>query len=66
MYFDSIEAAITMAGHGGFVWSAYAITLVVLALLLLAPRRRQARYLRELAGELKRQQVSPKAVTEDD
>ena len=66
MYFDSIEAAITMAGHGSFVWSAYAITLVVLALLLLAPRRRQARYLRELAGELKRQQLSPKAVTEDD
>jgi heme exporter protein D len=66
MYFDSFEAALTMAGHGAFVWSAYAITMVVLAIILLAPRRRRIRYLRELAGELKRQEKSPNAVNEGD
>jgi len=30
MSFDSFSAFIHMGGHGPFVWSAYAITLVVL------------------------------------
>ena len=28
MYFDSLSAAMTMGGHGGYVWSAYAITFL--------------------------------------
>ena len=59
MYFDSLTAALTMDGHGGFVWSAYGICLLVLALILLAPRRRQKKILLQLAGEQKRQQGSP-------
>lgn len=66
MYFDSFSAALTMGGHGGFVWSAYAICLAVVALILLAPRRRQQNFLRRLAGEQKRQQRSPTAMTEGD
>ena len=41
MYFDSLGAALAMDGHGAFVWSAYLITMLVLATILLAPRRRR-------------------------
>lgn len=64
MYFDNLRAVLEMDGHGAFVWSAYAITLVVLALMLLAPRRRMHRQLRLLAGELRRQRGSPTEVEE--
>lgn len=37
MSFDSFEAFIHMGGHGLFVWSAYGITLVVLAFNFLQP-----------------------------
>ena len=54
MYFDSVAAAIDMAGHGGYVWSAYFISLLVIAYLLLVPRLRQQRLKRQIAGELRR------------
>ena len=52
MYFDSISAALHMEGHGAFVWSAYLISLLVVAAMILAPRARQ----RKLLGDLKAQQ----------
>jgi heme exporter protein D len=61
MYFDSFESLLQMDGHGGFVWAAYAITSLVIALLLLLPRRRQRQTLRRLQGELRRQQGTPTA-----
>jgi heme exporter protein D len=64
MYFDSLHAVLTMDGHGAYVWSAYAISLLVLALLLRAPRRRQKAFLRRLAGEQKRLQQGPTANSE--
>ena len=54
MYFDSFAAALTMNGHGAYVWSAYALTGVVLAYVLSWPLRRQRRLLRELRGEARR------------
>ena len=54
MYFDSVQAIVQMDGHGSFVWAAYAITYVVLALILVAPRRRARGALRRIAGELRR------------
>ncbi|MCB1841566.1 MAG: heme exporter protein CcmD [Halioglobus sp.] len=54
MYFDSFHALLVMDGHGGFVWSAYALTLLVIAFLLLAPVIRRKRLLRELRGVLRR------------
>ena len=54
MYFDSVHAALWMNGHGIFVWSAYGITLLVLAQLLLWPWSRRRRLLRELRGEQRR------------
>jgi heme exporter protein D len=65
MYFDSIGAMLTMDGHGVFVWSAYLITVVVVAALLVTPGRRRRKFLRGLAGELKRQQGGPTTMKED-
>ena len=59
MYFESFSQALSMDGHGGFVWAAYLITSIVIVLLLQAPRRRQKKILRQLAGELKRSRGGP-------
>jgi heme exporter protein D len=40
MYFESLNAAWEMAGHGPFVWAAYGITLLVIAGLILIPHQR--------------------------
>ena len=40
MYFESLNAAWEMAGHGPFVWSAYGITFLVIAGLILIPHQR--------------------------
>ena len=37
MYFESIGEALSMGGHGGFVWSAYGITFAVLTIALIRP-----------------------------
>lgn len=55
MYFDSFSALLAMDGHGGFVWSAYAITLLVIVLMVVIPIRRRRRVLLELQGQLRRE-----------
>ena len=65
MYFDSFNAILEMDGHGVFVWTAYLLTTVVLAVLLIAPRLRQKRFLRQLAGELKRNRGAPRTASEE-
>jgi heme exporter protein D len=45
-----------MDGHGAYVWSAYALTLLVVIYLVISPGRRQRRMLRELRGEIRRKQ----------
>lgn len=54
MYFDSLSAALTMDGHGGYVWAAYAVTAFVIVLLLVAPAVRSKRLLREIGGDIRR------------
>ncbi len=56
MYFQSLNELLHMDGHGAFVWTAYIITIAVIAVILVAPLRRQRGVLRQLAGELRRQQ----------
>ena len=48
MYFDSLQTAWNMAGHGPYVWSSYALTCVVLGYLIIAPLRRTRDIEREL------------------
>ena len=55
MYFESLSAALQMDGHGVYVWSAYFITLAVVATVLILPVRREKAFLRQLQGNLKRQ-----------
>ena len=56
MFFESFSAALHMDGHGGYVWSAYAITVLVVAVMLVLPVRRKNAIVRQLRATLKRQQ----------
>ena len=56
MQFDSLAAFMSMEGHGIFVWSVYAITLVVMLLLVSAPLRRNRQFFAEQAMLAKREQ----------
>lgn len=56
MYFESLSAAIAMDGHGGYVWSAYFISIVVIAVVLILPRRAEKRFFSELRGAVKRRE----------
>jgi heme exporter protein D len=55
MYFDSLSSALQMDGHGGFVWSAYLITVLVVSCLVILPKRKEKQIIRQLQGALKRQ-----------
>ncbi|MET0548627.1 MAG: heme exporter protein CcmD [Xanthomonas sp.] len=46
-----------MGGYAVYVWSAYALALVVLLLDSLLPRRRQRRLLAEIRAQLAREQA---------
>ncbi len=59
--FDSLAALMQMDGHGAFVWSAYGITALVLAILLVAPLNRRKRLLSEIRGEQRRQKAAEEA-----
>jgi heme exporter protein D len=59
MYFDSLHAMLTMDGHGGYVWSAYLVSIAVIAAILLVPRYRRKRLLQQLAAELRRAKAAP-------
>ena len=54
MYFDSVYDALLMEGHGGFVWSAYLFTALVLTLVLLGPRIKERKILARLKAEQRR------------
>jgi heme exporter protein D len=55
MYFDSLSGALQMGGHGGFVWSAYLITVVVVSCLIILPKRKEKQIILALQGALNRQ-----------
>lgn len=46
--FESIADFIAMNGHGPFVWSAYAITFVVLIFLLISPLFQKKAFIKQL------------------
>lgn len=54
MYFESLHAALTMDGHGVYVWSAYGISLLVLGALVLLPLQGKRRFIREMRAEKRR------------
>ena len=45
---------LAMGGYGAYIWPAYAVFVIVLAIDAIAPRFRRKRVLAELRGKLKR------------
>lgn len=46
-----------MGGYAAYIWSAYAVFFIVLAIDAIAPQLRRKRVLAELRGKLKRRQA---------
>lgn len=57
MRFDSLSEFMSMAGHGPYVWSAYAIAFVVLAMNVAWPLVQKRKNLDALREEMKRENV---------
>jgi heme exporter protein D len=55
MYFNSVADLLAMDGHGVYVWSAVAITLVVMAWVLVAPLISRRQLLRDVARDIQRE-----------
>ncbi len=55
MSFASIPEFLAMGHHGPYVWSAYGICLLVLAVNVAVPLRARRRYLQEEARRLRRE-----------
>jgi heme exporter protein D len=62
-YFDTFAGALSMDGHGAYVWSAYFIVTISILCLLILPKLKERKVIARIAGELKRQQnqVDPEA-----
>ena len=56
MSFSSFNEFLAMGGHGVYVWSSYAIALVVLGLNILLPLRQRSRVLVEHARYIRREE----------
>jgi heme exporter protein D len=54
MYFASLQELWSMAGHGPYVWSAYALVLAVVVLQVRAPLARRRTLLRTVRARLER------------
>jgi heme exporter protein D len=55
MYFESLAALFHMDGHGPYVWSVYAVALVIVTNLALAPLLRQRRFMLEESRRMHRE-----------
>jgi heme exporter protein D len=55
MSFASFGEFLAMGNHGGYVWSAYAISVAVLAINVALPLMARRRYLQEEARRLRRE-----------
>jgi heme exporter protein D len=57
MSFSSFSEFIAMGTHGAYVWSSYAISLVVLGLNVALPILARRRYLQDEARRLRREEL---------
>jgi heme exporter protein D len=55
MSFSSFAEFLAMGTHGAYVWSAYGISLLVLALNVVLPILARRRYLQDEARRLRRE-----------
>lgn len=52
MYFESLSALFSMAGHGTYVWSAYGISAFTLALLIVVPVKQYHRFIQQIQNRV--------------
>ncbi len=57
MSFASFAEFVAMGNHGLYVWSAYGISLLVLAINLVLPILARRRYLQDQARRLRREEL---------
>mgnify|MGYP006196924517 FL=1 len=55
MSFSSFAEFLAMGSHGAYVWSAYGISLAILALNVVLPILARRRYLQDEARRLRRE-----------
>ena len=53
--FESLNDFIQMGGHGYYVWSAYLISLIALAWLVISPLVRRKQFMKEIARQQQRE-----------
>lgn len=66
MYFETVQAALAMDGHGVYVWAAYGVTAFCLSALLLRPvlaNRRLLQVVRQRSLRQQSQRAAPAPVT---
>jgi len=56
VWFDSFAAALAMDGHGVYVWLVVAVSVLVIALLLIAPALANRGILAQQRGALRRRE----------
>jgi|TARA_B110000091_G_C13377927_1_gene294957 heme exporter protein D len=55
MYFNNLAELWEMAGHGPYVWSAYAISFIVLAAIVVIPAKRYRQQLAQIQQQSNKQ-----------
>jgi len=58
MYFDSFSAVLHMAGHGPYVWSAYALTSAIIVALIVNPLVKARAAQAALRAEVRRREAA--------
>lgn len=57
MQFSSLNEALQMGGHGVYVWAAYGLTLLVLAINVIAPFLKRKSLVKEIKRSIAREEV---------
>lgn len=65
MYFDSLQQLIFMDGHGIYVWSAFVISVSVMAVLIVKPLCQKKQEFKNIQLHVKLQQVNQSAIQEE-
>ena len=65
MYLDSLQQLIFMDGHGIYVWSAFVLSISVMAGLIVKPLCKKKQEFKNIQLHVKLQQVKQSAIQEE-
>lgn len=57
MAFDNFADFLAMGRHGAFVWSAYGISLIIIAANIIAPIQRKRALINDIKRKIKREKL---------